>query len=101
MVTQAHTPELISIEEFATRMGVSRTTAFAWIKNGDLQPGRHFIRIGRVIRFAWGEELIRRLHEDSINQMDTVNVGESPKTLPEGQSARPLTSGVAIDLEYR
>jgi hypothetical protein len=58
-------PELITLEKFAKRMNVGRTTVFEWIKQGKLLSGRHFIKLGRVIRFLWGPELLEKLHEDS------------------------------------
>ena len=57
-------PDLITLEEFARRMQVGESSVWKWIRNGRLRPGRHFIRIDRVIRFSWGEELIQKLHED-------------------------------------
>ena len=58
---QMESIEIIGLEEFAKRMGVARTTVFEWIKKGKLLPGRHFIKIGRVIRFEWGPDLMRKL----------------------------------------
>ena len=63
---EQHTAELLSVEGFARRMDISRTTVFEWIKRGQLKPGRHFIKVGRIIRFQWGEELLQKLHDDSV-----------------------------------
>ncbi|MDD2542483.1 MAG: helix-turn-helix domain-containing protein [Desulfuromonadaceae bacterium] len=59
--------EMLTIEQFAERMLVSRTTLYDWIKSGHLLPGRHFIKIGNTIRFVWGSDLFQKLLEDSTN----------------------------------
>jgi len=89
--------EIISLEEFAKRMGVARTTVFEWIKRGKLLPGRHFIKMGRVIRFEWGPDLLKKLYEDSdAPSMASHNVQPQP--------ARSSRTGskpkAAIDLDY-
>ena len=89
--------EIISLEEFAKRMGVARTTVFEWIKRVKLLPGRHFIKMGRVIRFEWGPDLLKKLYEDS----DAATV-TSPNVKP--QPTRSSRTGskqkAAIDLDY-
>jgi excisionase family DNA binding protein len=45
--------ELLTVEQFAQRLQVSRTTVFSWLKNGDIREGVHYLRIGRVLRFHW------------------------------------------------
>jgi hypothetical protein len=45
--------ELLTVEQFAQRIQVSRTTVFGWLKNGDLREGVHYLRVGRIIRFHW------------------------------------------------
>ena len=93
---QGNTTELINLEEFAKRMNVGRTTVFQWIKEGKLLPGRHFIKIGKVIRFEWGPELLKKLHEDS-NPIP----GTAPASKP--QRSRSQTSASrkpVINLDY-
>jgi excisionase family DNA binding protein len=62
------TGRLLTTNEFADRLKVSRTTVFKWIKDGTLIPGRHFIRVGRIVRFLWEPDLIREIHQDSFLQ---------------------------------
>jgi excisionase family DNA binding protein len=45
--------EFLTVEQFAKRLQVSRTTVFGWLKKGDLREGVHYIRIGRILRFRW------------------------------------------------
>ncbi len=45
--------ELLTVEQFAQRLQVSRTTVFGWLKNGDLREGVHYLRVGRILRFQW------------------------------------------------
>lgn len=52
---------MISVEEFASRMGVSRSTVFAWLAKGFLAEGKIFARIGKTIRFIWSLESVASL----------------------------------------
>lgn len=45
--------EFLTVDQFAQRLQVSRTTVFGWLKNGDLREGVHYIRLGRILRFRW------------------------------------------------
>jgi len=45
--------ELLTVEQFAKRFQVSRTTVFGWLKNGNLREGIHYFRLGRILRFHW------------------------------------------------
>jgi hypothetical protein len=59
--------DVLTPEEFARRLQISRATVFVWLKNGTLQQGRHFFKYGRVLRFVWNDELLDRLLEDSVS----------------------------------
>jgi excisionase family DNA binding protein len=69
--------EMLSIEDFANRMGVGRTTIYDWLKSGSLRPGRHCIKIGGTIRFPWGTELLQKLLEDSAGNDDKTETQAS------------------------
>jgi len=75
-----YSPELLSIEEFARRMGMSSTTVKDWKKKGWLKPGRHYTQIGRKVWFEWGPELIGKLAEDSAQRaaLDEVRAEIKP-----------------------
>lgn len=45
--------DFLTVEQFAQRLQVSRTTVFGWLKKGDLREGVHYIRIGRILRLRW------------------------------------------------
>jgi len=82
--------DIIDLATFAERMGVAETTAWKWIRNGKLKPGRHFIQIDRIIRFSWGQELINRLHEDCLEMPDE---GEEGLTQKGGKRWHPVRNG--------
>jgi hypothetical protein len=70
---------LIDVQEFKTRMKVSRSTVFYWKASGVLIPGRHFIKQGRVLRFFWDLNLVREIH-DSQNKLERkANSDNSPE----------------------
>jgi hypothetical protein len=49
--------KILTVEQFAERMQVSRTTVFGWLKSGVLVKGVHYFRLGRILRFCWQEGL--------------------------------------------
>jgi hypothetical protein len=77
-------------------MKVSRSTVFEWIKTGQLEAGRHFIRVGRTIRFPWGPELLQALLADSVTTRPPVRTRSSPRP---SSRARPR-GGPAGDIDY-
>lgn len=40
--------EIITVEQFADRMNISRSTAYNWLAKGHLTTGRHVIIVGGV-----------------------------------------------------
>lgn len=56
---------LITIEEFASLMKISRSTAYSWLASGRLETGRHVLHIGSVVRILWGDELLQHLMQQS------------------------------------
>lgn len=43
--------EFLTVEQFAERLQVSRTTVFGWLKSGILAEGVDYLRLGRILRF--------------------------------------------------
>lgn len=76
------TCEFLTVEQLAERLQVSRATLFAWMKRGILAQGRHYFKRGRVLRFAWREELIHQLLGDCL--------AEGEQRPPVKPSATPL-----------
>lgn len=56
--------EILTPEEFAQRLKIGRSTLFEWIRNGVLVPGRHFVKIGRVLRFSWNDDVLFTLETE-------------------------------------
>lgn len=61
--------ELLTVEQFAQRLQVSRATVFNWIQKQILVQGRHFLKIGRVLRFTWSDDLISTLLLESAQAL--------------------------------
>jgi len=59
--------DLLTVEEFAKRFRVGRSTVFEWIASGKMVAGVHYFRIGKTIRIPWSLELLASL---SINNND-------------------------------
>jgi len=67
------TPELLTVEQFAQRLQVSRATVFVWLHKGVLAAGKHYLKVGRVLRFLWSAELL-----ETINQASELAVHALP-----------------------
>jgi predicted DNA-binding transcriptional regulator AlpA len=63
---QPTTTELLTVEQFAQRLQVSRATVFTWIHKQILVQGRHFLKFGRVLRFTWSDDLVACLLSESV-----------------------------------
>lgn len=91
--------EILTVEEFADRMKFSRTTVFDWIKRGTLKAGRHYIKMGRIIRFEWGPELIKKLHDDSsVEEVVLSDVKPKPPTVKKTRTA--AKGGTVLNFDY-
>jgi hypothetical protein len=53
--------EMLTVDEFGKRMGVSRSTVFAWRAKGYLTEGKIYVRVGKTIRFIWSLESVAAL----------------------------------------
>lgn len=87
-------PELLTVEQFAERLQVSRATIFAWMQKKILVQGRHFLRLGRVLRFPWSDELVSSLLELSAQALPLPSPPLSPVIV--SRKKRPS----AINWEY-
>ena len=88
--------ELLTIEEYARRFGVCRTTIFEWKKQGKLKAGRHFIKIGRVLRFFWSIDVIRDLHNDKDEKIENSKAD----LMDAKKEMKNIKNGSAINFEY-
>ena len=88
--------ELLTIEEYASRLQVGRTTIFKWKESGKLLPQQHFIQKGRIIRYVWDIETIRSLHENENPDSDSKNLDPDFVTEKKKDSTRKS----AINLNY-
>lgn len=61
ITSDSQVPELLTVDQMADRLTLSRATVFAWMQEGILVKGRHFLKYGRVLRFVWSAELIQEL----------------------------------------
>ena len=108
----AQNSEILTVEQFAERMQVSRTTVFNWIKTGSLKEGVHYFRRGRILRLCWHEGLFfnsqLKANEDegplspplpAIGKLDlqrgNAPVHSKPLTLPLKRDTGPV-----INLDY-
>ena len=94
MTTCLSNTDLLTVEEFADKLKVSRSTVFGWLKSGLLQEGKHYIRIGRIIRFVWDASLFL----GSKRKRKSTGDFKSPR--PTGTTTNSTTSQPGINLDY-
>jgi excisionase family DNA binding protein len=63
-MTSRSDPELLTVEEFAQRFRVGRSTVFFWIAGRKMIQGIHYYKIGKTIRIPWCVELLVSLSAD-------------------------------------
>lgn len=86
---------LLTIEEFATKMGISRSTVYGWLAEGKLVVGHHVVRIGRVVRIIWNDDLISHLL--AISAEDGEEPEQRPRLKRNGKGSR---NRVALNIDY-
>ncbi len=64
--TNVSVPELLTVEEFALRFRVGRSTVFFWIANKKMLQGIHYFKVGKTIRIPWSVELLTSLSTDPV-----------------------------------
>jgi excisionase family DNA binding protein len=88
--------ELLTVDEYAKRLQVGRTTIYEWKSSGKLIPQQHFIQKGRVIRFIWELETIRSLHENDTPDFEN----SEPESTYEAEKGKYSSRKSTIDLNY-
>lgn len=84
--------ELLTAEQFAERVHLSRATIFAWVQRGILENGKHFLKFGRVVRFIWSDNTLELL----LIESKKGDLRSTAKSAPRAQQAKPIP----INWEY-
>ncbi len=75
-------PELLTVEEFAARFRVGRSTVFSWIASNKMVQGIHYYKVGKTIRIPWSLDLLSSLSEDSAETVTPpVKYGKNRQTI--------------------
>ncbi|HEY4744946.1 MAG TPA: hypothetical protein VIH45_09835 [Desulfuromonadaceae bacterium] len=72
--------ELLTVKEFAKRLKVGRSTVFEWQRAGVFLPGRHFIKMKRVLRFIWSDEIVVALSDATTKPPQPATRRRTPST---------------------
>lgn len=93
--------EILTAEEFAQRLKIGRSSLFEWVRKGVLIPGKHYFKVGRVLRFVWADTVI----VDLLQQTDSSPVvgGSLPPAKPPGRQSHGAGKGRSkpqINWEY-
>lgn len=91
------TADFLTVEQFAQRLQVSRTTIFEWLKTGNLVQGKHYFKIGRVLRFVWDATLLLL---DKTNKHTPRRKAAPLPPRPKDRRRHSIPSQPAINLDY-
>jgi len=89
--------EILTVEQFAQRLGMSRTTAFDWLKSGILVQGKHYFKIGRILRFVWDETMLLTIGMNTKNRKDK---NQKKSVRPKGIRHLHNPSSPPVNLDY-
>jgi len=64
MTTFLSEPELLTVEEFAQRIRVGRSTVFDWIASKKMIQGIHYFKIKKTLRIPWSMGLLASLSSE-------------------------------------
>lgn len=72
--------EMLTVQEFAERLKVGRSTVFNWLKEGLLCEGEHFLILpGGQKRFPWSKELLESISYYCSSSENDCNEPQSLK----------------------
>lgn len=89
---------LLTVEEFADKLGIGRSTVYAWMAEGKLVVGRHVVRIGKVVRIVWCNALLDDLLELSARREETPAPPPLVRTGRGGRNRLAFDVGAAEEL---
>jgi len=58
--------EILTAEEFAARLKIGRSTLFDWLNKEILVSGKHYLKVGRILRFVWSDDVVTTLLNVSV-----------------------------------
>lgn len=90
--------EMITSKMFAEKLKIGRSTLFEWLGKGILLPGKHYFKHGRILRFAWCDEVIHHLMEKT--ESIAADRAVSPQEADSKKAVKPGKQKPAINLEY-
>lgn len=61
LLTTESSFQMLGLAEFASHMSVCPNSVRNWIKGGKLVEGEHYFHIGRIYRFPWSPEFLKKL----------------------------------------
>lgn len=89
--------EILTVEEFALRLTMSRTTLFEWLKSGILVQGKHYFKVGRILRFVWDESMLLTI---GMSRKDQKEMKQKKTVKPKGERRLHLSCSPPVNLDY-
>ena len=92
-MTTPDSPELLTVDQFAKRLQLSRASVFAWVNRGILIQGKHFFKYGKVVRFVYSANTLELL-------LSACVIEESPSSAKNLSRAARQTKPSPVNWEY-
>jgi len=89
--------EILTVEQFALRLTMSRTTLFEWLNTGVLVQGKHYFKVGRILRFVWDETLLLTI---GMNRKNNLEKKQKKTVKPRGERRLHSPSSPPVNLDY-
>lgn len=86
------THEILTAEEFADRLKIGRSTLFDWMNKEILVSGKHYMKVGRVLRFVWSDDVVLTILERSTATTELRQ--------PASKIVKPVAAKNTIDWDY-
>jgi len=81
--------DILTVDEFALRLQLSRATVFNWMQKGILERGKHYLKQGRVLRFLWNDGLVKDIAGAASVNAPVVSV-KAPMLTMQATKASPI-----------
>ena len=69
--------DILTPEEFAQRLKIGRSTLFDWIRSGILVSDVHFVKVGRIPRFGWSDDVLFTLKKPTKSKTNVPRSQQS------------------------
>lgn len=88
--------EILSLGDFAKKMGISKTLVYEWIDDGFINEGDHYLRRKRKLLFMWSKDTVTSIFKNSKKKDPVIDSAIHPTSgINKGRKA------TKVNLDYK